>query len=86
VSDKTAPAGPLRDPLPPVYPIPLIEVACRALEVLNGSVDPARGGAVGTHPLYVAPGRALVDGIFLQHRVRDALVRDGRPNDWRSDD
>jgi len=36
VSEKTAPAGPLRDPLPPVYPIPLIEVACRALEMVSG--------------------------------------------------
>lgn len=31
---KTTPAGPLREPLPAVYPIALIEVACRALDVL----------------------------------------------------
>lgn len=35
MADKTAPVGPLRAPLPAVYPVGLIDVACRALEMVN---------------------------------------------------
>jgi len=67
---KTPPAGPLREPLPPVYPISLIEAACRALEVLgvdrefkdsllNGLADEASGCAL----------RIICDGLLSHERA-----------------
>lgn len=46
---KTTPTGPLREPLPPIYPIPLIDVACRALEALSPlkSPEPDTSRAIG---------------------------------------
>lgn len=38
---KTAPTGPLREPLPAIYPVTIIEAACRALETIS---EATRGG------------------------------------------
>lgn len=44
MADKTVPTGPLREPLPPIYPIPLIDVACRALEVIAAVAATGQNG------------------------------------------
>lgn len=68
MADSKVAPPPAREPLSPIYPIALIEVACRALDAISG----LKGGAVTLNgPASDALGDATASAVRI---IRDGLL------------